>query len=135
MKMNFGRWSDYIVLLLIISVGIALRLISMETKYPIGWDSGAYLSYTVCFAKTWPIIPKTVPTIGIIATTTDILPIQPWLMAGFYRISGLDIFTVIKITPLLLCAFTATATYFLAKEICHRRNIALLAAFFNRNAM
>ena len=42
----------------------------------------------------------------------------------------LDLFTVVQITPLLVCALGSIALYWFAKEITQRRDVGFLAAFF-----
>ena len=129
MRLHTRYLSDSIILLLIISLGIIIMLLPLNSSYPIGCDAGSYVSFTAGYTEAWPLIPQTLPFYGGISATERIPPLQPWLMAGLHKLSGLDLFRTVQITPILIYIFTALAVYFLAREITGKRYIALISAF------
>ncbi len=124
------NWRTAIILLPIVLLGPIIRWIPVTSKYPIGGDAGSYFTVAAAYAKTWPLFPATVPIIGNIPTGSEVLPLLSWLMAMLNRLFGLDLYTVTKITPLLICAFGSISIYLLAKQVTGRQDIGLIAALF-----
>ncbi len=116
-----------IALLLIISLTITIMALPLTSTYPPFRDSGDYFSIFAAYAGSWPLIPRTLPIHGGIPATSNVPPLLPWLMAMLNRVFGLSLFKVVKITPLLLYAFTAITLYFLAKELTRSRVMSLMA--------
>lgn len=118
------------ILILVIFQGVLIRLLKINTSYPIGWDAAQYFALSVWYSKYWPKLPTEMPYYGGVPLTATSPPFVPWTMVLISKIIKKDFLFTLEFTRILVFIINTLLIFYLTKEFTNRYKISILASFF-----